>query len=111
MAEATPDLDIVIFGASGDLASRKVLPAVGAVASRARLHVVGAGRSELLNKQFRRLVGDRTGSTDLAADAEWVHLDYGDASTYAGLRQALRRDAAVFYLATPPSTFAPILSA
>ena len=29
--ESAPDLDIVIFGASGDLASRKVLPAAGAV--------------------------------------------------------------------------------
>jgi glucose-6-phosphate 1-dehydrogenase len=111
MAQATPDLDIVIFGASGDLASRKVLPAVGAVASRGRLHVVGAGRSDLSGERFRRLVGDTTGSADLAAGADWVRLDYGEAGTYAGLREALRRDAAVYYLATPPNTFSPILSA
>ncbi|TMC09854.1 MAG: glucose-6-phosphate dehydrogenase [Chloroflexi bacterium] len=108
---SAPDLDVVIFGASGDLASRKVLPAVGAVASRARLHVVGAGRSDLSNERFRQAVGETTGRTDLAADADWVRLDYGDPATYGGLLQALRRDAAVYYLATPPSTFAPILSA
>jgi glucose-6-phosphate 1-dehydrogenase len=111
MAQATPDLDIVIFGASGDLATRKVLPAVGAVAPRARLHVVGAGRSALSDERFRRLVGDTTGSADLAAGADWVRLDYGDPATYAGLRAALRREAAVYYLATPPNTFSPIVSA
>ncbi len=111
MKQPAPDLDIVIFGASGDLASRKVLPAVGAVAPRARLHVVGAGRSDLSRERFQQLVGDTTGSADLAAGADWVRLDYGDPGTYARLREALRREAAVYYLATPPSTFAPILSA
>jgi glucose-6-phosphate 1-dehydrogenase len=111
MKQPAPDLDIVIFGASGDLASRKVLPAVGAVAPRARLHVVGAGRSDLSRERFQQLVSDTTGSADLAAGADWVRLDYGDPGTYARLREALRREAAVYYLATPPSTFAPILSA
>src|SRR5215467_13499847 len=110
MERATPDLDIVIFGASGDLASRKVLPAVGAVATPARLHVVGAGRTDLSGDRFRRLVGDATGRADLAAGADWVRLDYGDAGTYAGLRKALRGGAAVYYLATPPNTFSPIVS-
>jgi glucose-6-phosphate 1-dehydrogenase len=104
-------LDIVVFGASGDLASRKVLPAVGAVASQARLHVVGAGRSDLSNERFRQVVRDTTGSEGLASDADWVRLDYSDPATYSGLRGVLRGDAAVYYLATPPSTFAPILSA
>lgn len=111
MTHATPDLGIVVFGASGDLASRKVLPAVGAVSSRARLHVVGAGRSDLSDERFRRLVADTTGSADLAAGADWVRLEYGEPGTYAHLRGALRGGAAVFYLATPPSTFSPILSA
>lgn len=113
MTGTPPALDLVLFGASGDLASRKVLPAVGAVAPRARsrLRVVGAGRSELSQERFREVVGDTTGSSDLAAGAEWVRLDYGDAGTYAGLRESLRSDAAVYYLATPPSTFSPILTA
>src|SRR5438105_5745856 len=109
--QPAPDLDIVIFGASGDLASRKVLPAVGAVAPRSRLHLVGAGRSDLSNERFRQLVGEATGSAELAAGADWVRMDYGDPGTYARLREALRRKAAVYYLATPPSTFASILSA
>jgi glucose-6-phosphate 1-dehydrogenase len=111
MERATPDLDIVIFGASGDLASRKVLPAVGAVASRRRLHVAGAGRSDLSTERFRQLVAETTGSAELGAGADWVRLEYGDPATYGGLRGALRGDAAVYYLATPPSTFSPILSA
>jgi glucose-6-phosphate 1-dehydrogenase len=46
-----------------------------------------------------------------SAGADWVRLDYGEPGTYAGLRAALRGDAAVYYLATPPNTFSPILSA
>ncbi len=104
-------LGIVVFGASGDLAQRKVLPAIGAVAAGGRVRVIGAGRSELRQTDFQRLVAETTHSNVLAATAEWVRLEYGDAGSYAGLREALQGRTAVFYLATPPSTFSPILSA
>ena len=108
---STGELDLVIFGASGDLARRKVLPAIGAVAPRGRVQVLGAGRSDLTRESFQRLVGETTGSQELAADAEWVRLDYASADSYSGLRTALSGRQAVYYLATPPSTFGPILSA
>jgi glucose-6-phosphate 1-dehydrogenase len=102
-------LPLVIFGASGDLARRKVLPAIAAVAPGGR--VVGAGRSDLTRESFQHLVSETTGSRELAAHADWVRLDYGSASTYSGLRNALGGRPAVYYLATPPGTFGPILNA
>jgi glucose-6-phosphate 1-dehydrogenase len=108
---ADRQLDIVVFGASGDLARRKVLPAIGAVAPVGRVQVIGAGRSEVGRSDFQRLVAETTHSDELAAGAEWVRLDYGDAGSYAGLRAALQGGPAVYYLATPPSTFSAILSA
>ena len=108
---STGKLDLVIFGASGDLARRKVLPAIGAVAPRGRVQVLGAGRSDLTRESFQRLVGETTGSQELAAEADWVRLDYASADSYSGLRTALGGRQAVYYLATPPSTFGPILSA
>src|SRR5579859_3139497 len=105
-------LDVVIFGGSGDLSRRKVLPAIGALASKGRVHhVLGAGRSDLSQEGFQRLVGDATGSDELAARANWIRLDYPAAETYAGLRDALDGRPAVYYLATPPSMIGPILSA
>src|SRR3989442_3927046 len=82
-------LDLVIFGASGDLARRKVLPAIGAVAPRGRVQVLGAGRSDLTRESFQRLVGETTGSQELATDADWVRLDYASADSYSGLRSPL----------------------
>ena len=111
MTQASDGLCIVVFGASGDLAQRKVLPAIGAVAPPGRVGVVGAGRSEFSRSDFQRLVAETTRSDELAAGAVWVRLDYGDAGSYAGLREALAGRPAVYYLATPPSTFSAILGA
>src|SRR5438105_3514243 len=108
---ADHQLGIVVFGASGDLARRKVLPAIGAVAPAGRVRVIGAGRSELGRSDFQRLVAETTRSDELAAGAEWVRLDYGDAGSYADMKAALQGKQAVYYLATPPSTFSPILRA
>jgi len=102
---------IVVFGASGDLARKKVLPALGALSAELPMRIVGAGRSSLDPEQFHDLVGAATGSAELARDAHWVHLDYNDCDSYADLATRVgTEDDAVFYLATPPTTFSPILA-
>ena len=105
-------VDLVIFGASGDLAHRKILPSLGLLMSRdpQSLRVIGAGRSEKTREAFRDLVKGASGNEKLAASAEWVHLDYGDPSTFAPLTDLLAGSPCViFYLATPPETFSDIL--
>src|SRR5206468_1290857 len=56
-AEPAPPAAVVIFGASGDLASRKLLPALDALAHDALLDpstwVIGVGRSELGDDGWR----------------------------------------------------------
>jgi glucose-6-phosphate 1-dehydrogenase len=108
---AEGELRIAVFGASGDLARRKVLPAIGAVAPDGKVKVVGAGRSEFSQSDFRRLVAETTGIDKLAAKAQWVRLDYDTADTYSGLQEALGGRPPIYYLATPPSMFSPILTA
>ncbi|HEY7199836.1 MAG TPA: glucose-6-phosphate dehydrogenase [Candidatus Dormibacteraeota bacterium] len=106
-----PDLttDIVIFGASGDLTRRKILPALRGVGGGVR--VLGAGRSEMSDEAFRQVVGEASGNGELAATAGWVRLDYDEPSTYESLRRAVNGDGrpVVYYMATPPSTFPAIL--
>jgi glucose-6-phosphate 1-dehydrogenase len=106
-----PPVDIVIFGASGDLARRKVLPALGALSGDGRLRVLGAGRSSLSSAEFRSLVAEASGSAELAAHAEWIRLDYGTPDSYQALEQVANGSARpiVYYLATPPGTFTSIL--
>ncbi|MGH7922573.1 MAG: glucose-6-phosphate dehydrogenase [Candidatus Dormibacteraceae bacterium] len=104
---------VVIFGASGDLARRKILPALGNQARSAsggvQLH--GAGRSAYGDGEFPRLVREASGNDALAETATWIQLDYGDAASFRPLKEAVvDADHVVFYLATPPSTFEPILA-
>ena len=111
----TSRVDLVIFGASGDLANRKILPAIRRLASRgdlpAGMRVIGVGRSAMARDEFRKRVADSKGRVDLAATAEWVRLDYSAPQSYRALADVISNSrCAIFYLATPPQTFIPIVS-
>ena len=106
--------DLVIFGASGDLTSRKILPALGRLRERGGLpagfRIVGAGRTDMPDGRFGELVAAATGAEELGRHAQWVKLDYQDEETFGGLRGALDPGAQViFYLATPPGAFSSIV--
>src|SRR6202165_4812796 len=109
-----PGTDLVIFGASGDLAQRKILPSLKRLASRdgMLLRVIGAGRTPHSTPHFRDIVKKSSGSQRLAATAEWVKLDYRSQVTYAGLKKLVAGTGSViFYMATPPETFGDIIRA
>ncbi|HEY4394232.1 MAG TPA: glucose-6-phosphate dehydrogenase [Polyangia bacterium] len=112
---------LVFFGATGDLAYKKIFPALQAMARRGRLDfpVVGVAKSgwnlEQLVARARSSLAEHGGGVDEAAFATLVrHLryvdgDYGDAGTFARLRGELgdaRRP--THYLAIPPSMFATV---
>src|SRR5262245_1232341 len=113
---------LVFFGATGDLAYKKIFPALHALARRGRLDmvVVGVARSEWTREQLvgrARASIAETGSIDeqafarLAAQLHYVSVDYESPAGFAKLRAALgdvRRPA--FYLAIPPSSFPAVLS-
>src|ERR1700730_14376231 len=93
--------DLVIFGASGDLARRKIIPALQSLNGNVgRLRLLGAGRSAMSREQFQDIVAEATKSRDLAAGAEWVKVDYDAPSSYAELRRLVGDNSVVFYLAT-----------
>jgi glucose-6-phosphate 1-dehydrogenase len=109
-----PGIDLVIFGASGDLAQRKILPSLKRLVSRdgLPLRIIGAGRAAQSTTHFRDIVRKKGGSQRLAATAEWVKLDYRSKATFTGLTKLLAdASSVVFYLATPPETFSDIIRA
>jgi glucose-6-phosphate 1-dehydrogenase len=136
-AERTPEpCIVVIFGASGDLTRRKLLPALYALALEHRLPagftVLGVARRPLSDEAFRAEMREavaRFGRTGPPADGEWAAFaeglfyhaleDYVDPQAYAGLAQRLARldgergtrGNYLFYLATPPSAFPVIVPA
>jgi glucose-6-phosphate 1-dehydrogenase len=106
-------VDLVIFGASGDLTHRKILPSLGRLVAREgqAVRVIGAGRSHKSTGDFRELVKQASGNQRLSETAEWVQIDYADPKTFTPLTEMLAGSSAViFYLATPPETFSDIVA-
>ena len=112
----------VILGATGDLTSRKLVPALHALVTRrhAETVVLGAATSELDDDGFRADLTDgmAEAGVDAAQAAEWcrtnVHYEpIGGDGGYDGLRRRIEDLEAhhglegnrVFYLALPPRVF------
>jgi glucose-6-phosphate 1-dehydrogenase len=117
-----PSDALVLFGASGDLAFKKIFPALQAMAAKGSLdaRVVGVARSgwtrERLIERARASV-DAHGAVDaeaferLAAKLHYVDGDYNDPATFTALTGELhgsRRPA--YYLAIPPSMFPVVIN-
>jgi len=112
---------LVIFGASGDLAYKKIFPALQAMTRRGHLDapVVGVARSDWTLEQFRaraRESVEQHGGLDEAAFAKlrerlrYVRGEYGDPATFAALRKELGGAARpLHYLAIPPSLFETVV--
>jgi glucose-6-phosphate 1-dehydrogenase len=112
---------LVFFGATGDLAFKKIFPALYAMTRGGQLDVpvVGVARSEWTSEQFRSRAREsvtRAGDVDeaafarLAANLRYVRGDYGDQDTYVALRAALGGAARpLHYLAIPPAMFEPVI--
>ena len=119
----------VIFGVTGDLARRKLLPSLYDLDCRGfldeALSFVGVGRRDWDDDAFRRYLRDELSTR--RADAEpgslarfskrfrFVRGEHGDSETYTRLTRTLlecgpnRCDNVAFYLAVPPDDFALIV--
>jgi glucose-6-phosphate 1-dehydrogenase len=124
---------LVIFGASGDLTKRKLVPALWSMFQGRVLPepfaVIGVARSEMSNEQFRTRMREAIAEFarvqppsqkvwDRFAQALFYYSgDPADAAIYPGLTEYLRRveqDRGVggnrlFYCATPPSLYPPLI--
>lgn len=114
---------LVLFGATGDLARRKLFPALYRLARRGRLGVpvVGFASSpwdtERLRAYARESLAEFERNADpaaveaLLASLRYVRAEYRDPATYRLLCDALGgATRPLFYLAIPPSLFAEVVS-
>ncbi|MBA3778113.1 MAG: glucose-6-phosphate dehydrogenase [Chloroflexi bacterium] len=114
---------VVLFGATGDLARKKLFPALFRLSGRKRLDVpiIGVARSgwddDRLRRYAREAVGAQPEPVDEAAferfsrSVTYVPGDYQDPRAFDRLRERLgplRRP--LFYLAIPPSMFDDVVS-
>jgi glucose-6-phosphate 1-dehydrogenase len=122
MAAARSDA-LVFFGATGDLAYKKIFPALLAMVRRGHLDlpVVGVAKAGWKLEQLRERARDSIahhGHMDEAAFAKLMGLlryvdgDYHDPATFDALRKELGSAVRpVHYLAIPPSLFGVVVQA
>ena len=135
MTQAADDsCTLVIFGASGDLTRRKLVPALWSMFQSRVLPepfaVVGVGRSEMSNEQFRARMREAIADFarvqppsqkvwDRFAQALFYYSgDPADAALYDGLGRYIAKveqergtgSNRLFYLATPPSIYPSVVT-
>ncbi len=127
-----PPCTMVLFGATGDLSKRKLMPSLMNLAKDglldANFALIGVAIQPMSDDEFRKKVDDDMAELDPEAlkfdNWKWFRNriyymsgDFGDPKTYAALSEKLKAvdgkhacgNNAFFYLATAPSFFAPIV--
>lgn len=122
---------IVIFGASGDLTKRKLLPSLCNLLANGTLGedfaIIGVGRREWSDDDFKQQMREAVSefATQKVDPALWTSLEqrmrycsgsYTDPATYQKLETMLSESEpkhhtggnVLFYLSVPPATFGPI---
>jgi len=131
--ERTPEpCTMVIFGASGDLTKRKLVPALYSLAQQNLLpggfSIVGSGRTTMSSEDFRARMGEavneflEVGAVDnsvwenCAAGMFYIPTDVKDQESFKSLSELLTQidqqrgtsGNRLFYFSTPPSLYAPL---
>ncbi len=117
---------VIIMGATGDLTKRKLIPALFDLYLNDglpdRFLVVGAGRSNIDEQEFRAKMQSAMKKTGVYDDSRWPSfarmlyycgLDFKDSDSFKNLAQLLREldekfntgGNRIFYMALPPSVY------
>ncbi len=127
--EAQSPFTIIIFGASGDLTARKIIPSLFHLYKSNNLpnpvQIVGVSRTTMSSEEYQTLLKetmDKRGHTlgeqwhNFAHLISYIPIEYDSQDSYKDLAQQLRqldqekstRGNRIFYLATPPTLYASI---
>ena len=118
-------VDLIIFGASGDLSARKLFPALFQLERlnllQKDLRIAAVARTKQTLDEFLPVLKDKMSSymgDDAPSEDEWtsftqrfsyVAVNFSEPDEYGELREWLDDErVSLFYFATPPSLFAPI---
>jgi glucose-6-phosphate 1-dehydrogenase len=119
--DATQSDALVFFGATGDLAYKKIFPSLQAMVQHGRLDVpvIGVAKAgwnlDQLKARARDSVEKHGGIDEAAFDKllgllRYVDGDYNDLATFQALRKELgKAEHPAHYLAIPPVMFGPVV--
>ncbi len=120
-----PPGGFIVFGASGDLAARKLIPALANLYKRNLLdngfYFLGCGRAELSDEAMRKLAADSTkgileNESEFIRNFYFVSGDYSDKNFYLNIKEKLasieknysQKMGRVLYLSLPPVLYGTI---
>ncbi|MEI6048594.1 MAG: glucose-6-phosphate dehydrogenase [Bacteroidota bacterium] len=130
--ENPKNLIIVIFGASGDLASRKLIPAIFSLKSQRlmpeKYAILGIGRTKITTEEFRKKMSDAIVSfseekvtdknliADFSENLFYLSIDNASERGYSEMKAYLKEldeksgigGNYIFYMATPPVMYQTI---
>ncbi len=111
MSQSLPSTTLVIFGVTGDLSRRYLLPALSEICQnsdiRAHLNILGVSRTEI---KASDVLKNATGILDRQFSV--LRMDYSRENQYQRLREELEKldtPQVIFYFAVPPETVLPIV--
>jgi len=127
-----PPTVVVIFGASGDLTARKLIPAIYNLSVDnllpADFHLIGYGRKEMSDDEFRKIAAkavkdfsrremDDKVWAKVSANTSYVAGEYDKKADFDKLAKHIQdiekgvgsEVQSMFYISTPPSVFFPII--
>ena len=115
-AKPAPDATLVVFGALGDLTRRLLAPALVNLQTAGLLnpdtHVLGVSHHDQTHSDLRdalaEFVDDKAAYAKLRDRITYLEGEFEDAATYKAIADRGLKNA-VFYLATSPSFFGPIV--
>jgi glucose-6-phosphate 1-dehydrogenase len=129
LQEMPESCGLVIFGASGDLANRRLFPSLFELVQEnlmpKNFYILGVGRTALSDGAFQAKVREGLGAVGSPAERDafisrFTYLigDYQAASTYVALQKRMggldlvydTQGRHVFYLSTPPSVYAAVVA-
>jgi len=128
---AAPPNALIVFGASGDLTRRKLLPSIFEIFTQnlldEKFYLLGAGRKKLSDDDFRKVAQQAIRQNSIDATTKdlnsfteklyYIDGDYSDAAFYAHIKTKLTEldkshnvdGSRVFYLAVPPPLYSTIV--
>ena len=125
-----PACGLVVFGASGDLTKRKLIPALANLFKRDLLSkdffCLGCGRSKLADNDFRRIVADAVRDILPVSESQraeflnsfyYISGDYADQRFYSDIKRRLselnekagKNFGRIFYLSLPPLLYPEVI--
>ncbi|HZW04248.1 MAG TPA: glucose-6-phosphate dehydrogenase, partial [Anaerolineaceae bacterium] len=118
----------VIFGVTGDLTRRKLIPALYELTIHGRMkapvHTIGFARRDWSDQHLQEVLansietyaktspGDEIALNQLLERSTYIQSTFGDLEGFCTLRETLDRlhlDNVIFYLATPPDSYLDII--